>query len=152
VHINLQLLFNAIFLPIMTVGEPGVQGAVVTGMQGCGVNTPMAAEVAAATCGLLRVLHIPNGMIFVIGILSMVVAAGRLHALTLLAGGIVNVLGAAPKVQFIMAPLVTCIAIQTPVYFVIVNDFHGLIQIHTCAFDIHHSAGLQINISAGLYF
>ena len=33
----------------MTVGDPGVQGDVVTGIQGCGVNTPKAADVAAAT-------------------------------------------------------------------------------------------------------
>lgn len=110
-HINWQLLFSVGLLPIMTVGDPGVQGAVVTGIQGCGVKTPMAAEVAAATWGLLRVLHTPNGMIFIIGMLSIMVAAGRLQALTMLAGKTVIVLGATPKVQLIMAPLVTRIAI-----------------------------------------
>ena len=33
-HIKVEVLFRAGLLPIMTVGEPGVQGAVVTGMQG----------------------------------------------------------------------------------------------------------------------
>ena len=41
----------------MTAGDPGTQGDVVAGIQGCGVKTPRAAEVAAATCGLLRVVH-----------------------------------------------------------------------------------------------
>jgi hypothetical protein len=48
-HINWQLLVSAFFLQIMTVGEPGAQGVVVTGIQGMGVKTPIAAEVAAAT-------------------------------------------------------------------------------------------------------
>ena len=39
---------------ISTVGEPGIHGAVVTGMHGCGVSVPMAAAVAAATCGIGR--------------------------------------------------------------------------------------------------
>jgi hypothetical protein len=49
VHISLQLLSRAGLWPIMTVGAPGDQGAVVTGMQGWGVNTPDAADVAEAT-------------------------------------------------------------------------------------------------------
>jgi hypothetical protein len=49
VHINVEGAFSAGLLPIMTVGEPGAHGAVVTGIQGCGVNTPIAADVAAAT-------------------------------------------------------------------------------------------------------
>ena len=32
---------------------PGVQGATITGMQGMGVRTPIAADVAEATMGLL---------------------------------------------------------------------------------------------------
>jgi hypothetical protein len=50
-------------------------------------------------------------MIFVMGMLSMKVAAGWLHALTMLAGNTVNVLGANPKEQVIIAPFVTRIAI-----------------------------------------
>jgi hypothetical protein len=48
-HINRQLLSKAGLWPIMTVGAPGDQGAVVTGIQGWGVNTPNAADVAEAT-------------------------------------------------------------------------------------------------------
>ncbi len=33
--------------PALTFVEPGVHGEVVTGMQGCGVRTPIAADVAA---------------------------------------------------------------------------------------------------------
>ena len=52
---------------IITVGEPGVQGDVVAGTHGCGVKTPSAAAVAAATCGFAGDWHMPNGMILVIG-------------------------------------------------------------------------------------
>src|SRR5258706_11789794 len=52
---------------ICTVGEPGDHGEVVTGMQGCGVSTPSAAEVAAATCGFDNVMHIPKGMMLTFG-------------------------------------------------------------------------------------
>lgn len=41
----------------MTVGEPGAHGAAVAGTQG--VGTPKAAAV--------RILQVPNGMIFVMG-------------------------------------------------------------------------------------
>jgi hypothetical protein len=51
----------------MTVGAPGAHGAEVMGMQGCGVRTPNAADVAAATCGFDRVMHIPKGPMFTIG-------------------------------------------------------------------------------------
>ena len=51
----------------MTVGDPGAHGAGVFGMQGCGVNTPMAADVAAATWGFASEVHMPNGIMFVMG-------------------------------------------------------------------------------------
>ena len=58
-----------------TVAEPGVHGLVVTGMHGCGVSTPKAADVAAATCGFDGVVHIPNGMMLTLGAKSWIVAA-----------------------------------------------------------------------------
>jgi hypothetical protein len=42
-------LFKAGKFLIITVGEPGVQGATRFGIHGCGVRTPKAADVAAAT-------------------------------------------------------------------------------------------------------
>src|SRR5437870_4664119 len=59
-HMHLEVLFNAGIGPIITVGEPGAQGAGVTGTQGIGVSTPRAAAVAAATIGLASDWHIPN--------------------------------------------------------------------------------------------
>ncbi len=79
-------------LPIKTVGAPTIQGAVVTGMQGCGVKTPAAAVVAEATAGLANELHTPKGGIFAIGLLSMMVAAG-VWVNTLFCGVTTNVLG-----------------------------------------------------------
>ena len=68
VHISVEVLFSAGMLPSSTVGEPTTQGAGVTGTHGIGVNTPIAAAVAAATAGLLGVMHMPNGMILTMGI------------------------------------------------------------------------------------
>jgi len=60
--------FRAGMLAIGTVGEPGVHGATVFGMHGIGVNTPRAADVAEITVGFVGELHIPNGMMFTIGL------------------------------------------------------------------------------------
>ncbi len=73
-HWQVQLFVNAGAPLICTVGEPGFHG-VVTGMHGCGVNTPIAAEVAAATWGFDRVVHMPNGMMLTFGAKSWIVAA-----------------------------------------------------------------------------
>jgi hypothetical protein len=72
----LELSFNAGIFPSNTVGEPGIHGADVTGIQGIGVKTPDAADVADATVGLASELHIPNGKMFSIGILSIIFAIG----------------------------------------------------------------------------
>ena len=63
-QIHLDVWFSAGFPPIRTVGEPGAQGAEMTGIQGIGVKTPSAAAVAAATWGLASDIHMPKGMIF----------------------------------------------------------------------------------------
>lgn len=49
--------------PIVTPDEPGVHG-VSTGTHGCGVSTPDAALVAAATCGFASDVHSPKGGTF----------------------------------------------------------------------------------------
>ena len=51
-------------------------------MQGCGVSTPCAALVAAATCGFLRLMHIPNDGTLAIGAKSLMLAAGWFPAWT----------------------------------------------------------------------
>lgn len=67
VHISVEVLLSAGILPSSTVGDPTIHGAGVTGTQGIGVSTPIAAAVAAATAGLVGVIHIPNGIILTIG-------------------------------------------------------------------------------------
>ena len=89
------------------MGQPGAQGAGITGTQGMGVSTPMAAAVAEATVGLAREEHMPKGMIFFIGTLSMMVAAGMLEVRTLFSGVTTRLEGAAPKVHWHMAPMQT---------------------------------------------
>ena len=87
------------------VVEPGAQGAAVTGIQGCGVNTPAAAAVADATCGFARLLHIPNGGMFVKGAIWSIVRTGWF---TLLAvpGLAMSVAGAVPKLHWQVVPVV----------------------------------------------
>ena len=76
VHISFDELFSAGNPATKHVGDPGTHGAGVTGIHGMGVKTPSAAAVALATVGLAMLVHIPNGMTFTIGILSMMFAAG----------------------------------------------------------------------------
>ena len=80
-------------------------------MHGIGVNTPNAAEVAAATVGFAIEVHTPNGIIFVIGIWSIIFASGTIPVKTLFAGSTTRELGATPKLHCIIAPIQTCIGI-----------------------------------------
>ncbi len=74
------------------------------GMQGIGVNTPKAAEVADATVGFTRDMHIPNGMMFTIGMWSMMFASGTMFVWTLFGGRTTSALGIMPKLHIIIAP------------------------------------------------
>src|SRR5260370_39060206 len=75
-HISWLTLFKAGTFAIKTVGEPGVHGATVTGMQGIGVKTPGAASVAEATSGLAISMHIPNDIRLTKGSATMIFAPG----------------------------------------------------------------------------
>jgi hypothetical protein len=50
-HMSLEESFSAGLFFIITLAEPGAQGAVVNGIHGIGVSTPDAAAVAEATVG-----------------------------------------------------------------------------------------------------
>ena len=106
-HMQVELLFSAGILAIMTLLAPGVQGAEITGVQVWGVSTPLAAEVAADTAGLAIEVHIVKPAMLTYGLLSLMLAAGMLAAITLLVGSTVNEPGAEPKEHIIMAPLTT---------------------------------------------
>ena len=106
-HIKVDELLRAGILATMAVGEPTIHGAVVMGIHGMGVNTPKAAAVAAATMGLAMDIQDPKGATFIMGLLSMMFAAGTLLAMVLLRGRTVKVPGAIPKEHIIMAPFVT---------------------------------------------
>jgi hypothetical protein len=73
-------------------------------MQGCGVSTPRAAAVAAATWGFVGLLHRPNGLMFAIGAKSMIVAAEALVPRAGLVGDADKDDGAAPTLQVRTAP------------------------------------------------
>ena len=83
---------------MVTVGEPGTQGPGVFGMQGIGVRTPSAADVAEATVGFAREMHIPNGRIFTKGALSMMLASG-VPVFTRWIGNTTKLLDASPNVH-----------------------------------------------------
>jgi len=85
------------------VGEPGAQGAGMEGTQGCGVSTPIAAEVAEATAGFDMEVHIPNGGILTMGLLSIIVARGC-DVIVLFSGVTTNDAGAVPNGHCILAP------------------------------------------------
>jgi len=102
--------------PIKTVGLPGAQGVTVAGTQGIGVSTPKAAFVAAATCGFAIEEHNPNGGIFTMGLLSMILAAGILLVNTRFCGSTISDDGATPKEQVIVAPKQTCCGITKLFY------------------------------------
>lgn len=106
-HRFVLMLSSAGMPPINTLIAPTFQGDVTTGMHGCGVNTPIAAAVAAATIGLLGVMHIPNGMMFFMGMKSMILAAGCMPDITRFSGVIINTEGATPKTQAKLAKLTT---------------------------------------------
>lgn len=111
---QVELLSIAGMLAINTVGTPGIQGAGITGVHGIGVKTPRAAAVAAITVGLAILIHIPKGGMFTNGLLSMMVADGKLLAVTLPVGSTLRTLGATPNVQVSAAPVVTCMAMLIP--------------------------------------
>ena len=102
-HMHLEVLFSAGMFATRTVGEPGTQGAAVTGMQGIGVSAPNAAAVAAATVGLANELHMPKGGMLTIGLLSMIFAIGMAF-MTRLIGRTIRLEGAAPKLHCSVAP------------------------------------------------
>lgn len=99
-HMHFEESFSAGILPTSTVGDPGTHGAAMTGIQGIGVSTPIAAAVAAATVGLARELHMQKGCMFTMGLLSMIFAIGmELDIDAVLDGSTINVDGADPKVH-----------------------------------------------------
>jgi hypothetical protein len=104
-HMHVLVRLSAGMLPISTVGEPGVHGAVTTGMHGIGENTPSFAAVAAATVGLVSVMHAPNGGMFISGLLSAIVAVGC-PASVRATGATTSVAGDVPNTHLIIVPLI----------------------------------------------
>lgn len=104
-QINFDWAVRAGIFPTSTVGEPGIHGADVVGIQGIGVNTPSAAAVAAATVGLSILLHIPNGIMFTNGLLSIIFAIGMLLTRVRLVGSMFSVPGAMPNEHCNNAPV-----------------------------------------------
>ncbi len=123
VHIQIESFVSSGISPRVTVAAPGVQGDVVTGMQGCGVSTPRAAAVAAATWGLAGEMHMPKGMIFSMGTKSIILAAFILPHVTRFIGVTCNTDGATPMVHINWAVItVTCGIVLSPRWQVFVSE------------------------------
>jgi hypothetical protein len=103
-------------LPSNTVGDPGIQGAGVTGIHGTGVGVPMAAAVADTKAGLVGDMHIPKDGMLTIGLWSMILAAGWLPVITRFCGSTIRVVvpGGTANIHFNIAPLQTCMGIRIP--------------------------------------
>ncbi len=96
-HTHCDELFTAGTPPVMTVGDPGAQGPAITGVHGIGVSAPNAAAVAAATVGFMRLVQVPNGLMFKNGTMSVIAATGWLPAMTRFRGMIDSGVGAMPN-------------------------------------------------------
>lgn len=108
-HVAVDPAASAGLPPMNVFGAAGTHGPAIAGMQGIGVSTPSAAAVAAATLGLARLMHMPNGGTFMIGTMSVMVAAGLPSTTTLVDGGTTDsVAGATPKLHCSVAVAVTC--------------------------------------------
>jgi hypothetical protein len=92
----------------VATADGGAHGATTLGMHGMGVSTPIAAAVAAATIGLAGLWHIAKGMMFIIGMISVMVAAGMVERVSGTPGSpcAVKTEGAMPIVHWSMAPVV----------------------------------------------
>src|SRR4051812_3343595 len=94
-------------LPSSVFGAAGIHGPATVGMHGIGVSTPSAAEVADATVGLDRLLHMANGGMLVAGAMSEITPAGRPSTITFEDADGMKVAGAAPNEQLSIAPMTT---------------------------------------------
>jgi hypothetical protein len=88
----------------------GIQGPAGTGIQGAGVGTPKAAAVRAITMGLASLVHMPNGIIFRKGTISVMVPMGGLLNMRGM-GKKFKAEGVMPKEHMAMAPVTTICAI-----------------------------------------
>lgn len=107
IHNNFDCAVSAGIFPTNTVGEPGAHGATVLGIHGIGVNTPIAAAVAATTVGFAILLHIPKGMILINGLLSIILAIGILLTIVRFIGRTFIGVGAMPNEHCSIAPAQT---------------------------------------------
>ena len=105
-HMHFALLMSAgIFITFTCPG--GAQGAVITGTQGIGVSVPQAAAVAAATVGFASDWHMPKGMMFDIGTMSMMFAISIFPHLGRRGTVTISDDGAIPKLHCSIAPIHT---------------------------------------------
>ena len=79
----------------------------MTGMQGIGVSTPMAAAVAEATVGLAIDWHMPKGMMLTIGLLSRMFPMGLFCTMGRIGSSTMKDDGAIPKLHCSIAPAQT---------------------------------------------
>ena len=108
-HVSLLVMVRVGKFWVSTCALPGAQGATVLGMQGMGVSTPQAADVAEATDGLASDRHIPKVGMLTMGLLSMTLATG-IPPIMEVRGSTARGAGVIPMLHFIIAPMHTVFA------------------------------------------
>ena len=104
-HISVCVLSSVGMFASSTFGTPATHGAGVAGMHGIGVSTPSAADVAAATVGFAMLVQAPNGIMFTIGMWSMMLAANCPLIVVRLTGSTESTEGAIPIVHMSCADM-----------------------------------------------
>ena len=117
-HISVASWVKIGLPPTKVVGFAACHGPIGTIEQGCGVKTPNAAAVAAATCGFAMEQHIPKGVILLPSAISIIVATGLEHPKVVTCEVAFNVPGPVPKGHINFAPLTTTAPIKPPSYHV----------------------------------
>ena len=113
-HISVASWVKTGLPPTKMVGFAACHGPIGTMEQGCGVKTPNAAAVAAATCGFAMEQHIPKGVILLPSAISVIVATGLEHPKVVTCEVAFNVPGFVPKGHINFAPLTTTAPIKPP--------------------------------------
>ena len=115
---KIESLVNKGPVELIKEGFKGAQVPTGVGMQVPGVNTPNAAAVCAAVIGFAKLVHNPNGVIFTNGMQFTQVPIGKAEQTTV-DGIIVNIPGAKPNEQFVIAPLHT----QNPILYILTRYY-----------------------------
>ena len=144
-HMPLQSEARQGLPPMRTLGLVGIHAPAGCGIQGCGVRTPRAAAVAAATWGLASDVHSPKGPTFTSAEKSEMVPQGLPPAKTLALVVTLRGAGAVPMVHMHDAVAVTSSLIFLLCFLLFFLVFQG--NHFSCARSEFYLSGLLMKIN-----